>query len=279
MSVIATAVKHLLAAGVTGDDLIAAIAEMEASMAPAVSTQRTARQERNRRYYEKNKASEKRLKASEPSYSDASAPSPSSFPLDPPSQTHPPIIPQPSSPAPGIARGAMASRQADLRQEFDSRFWPNYPNKVGKPVAFKAFVKARAGADLETIMAGLRAYVGKRDDRPWCNPATWLNQERWNDLPAMVQRGPPGAAPGPDGLHRDQQGRVSMADFTGKVLQRMKERDDGRTIEADYQHGAGDGIEPAFHRARAEERFTGIEDGQLHRRLPRPSLPLCEDGD
>jgi hypothetical protein len=60
MSVIATAVKHLLAAGVTGDALIAAIAEMEADM-PAVDTRSTAakRQARYRdRLAERNKASQ-----------------------------------------------------------------------------------------------------------------------------------------------------------------------------------------------------------------------------
>lgn len=46
---IAIAVKHLIAAGVTGDALIAAIAEMEASLRPV----RTARQERNARCYER----------------------------------------------------------------------------------------------------------------------------------------------------------------------------------------------------------------------------------
>lgn len=63
-------------------------------------------------------------------------------------------------------------------------FWAIYPNKVGKRDAEKAFSKARKRADLATILAGLRAYVAKTDDRPWCNPATWLNQDRWEDRPA-----------------------------------------------------------------------------------------------
>lgn len=65
-------------------------------------------------------------------------------------------------------------------------FWSVYPNKVGKREAEKAFAKAIKRADLETILAGLRAYVAKTDDRPWCNPATWLNQDRWEDRPATV---------------------------------------------------------------------------------------------
>jgi hypothetical protein len=34
------------------------------------------------------------------------------------------------------------------------------------------------------MMIGLEAYVDKTDDRPWCNPATWLNEGRWDDQPA-----------------------------------------------------------------------------------------------
>jgi hypothetical protein len=48
----------------------------------------------------------------------------------------------------------------------------------------KAFSKALQRTDLETLMDGLRRYVGKTDDRPWCNPTTFLNQDRWNDRPA-----------------------------------------------------------------------------------------------
>lgn len=61
-----------------------------------------------------------------------------------------------------------------------------YPNKVGRPAAEKAWPKARSKADQQTLMAGLRAYIAsKPEDRPWCNPATWLNQERWADQPAL----------------------------------------------------------------------------------------------
>ena len=67
MGVISTALRHMFKAGVKPEDIVAAVEEMEAETAP----KRTARQDRNRRYYEK-KASEKRLKASETSYSDES---------------------------------------------------------------------------------------------------------------------------------------------------------------------------------------------------------------
>lgn len=77
-------------------------------------------------------------------------------------------------------------------REFDA-FWDLYPNKVGKGGARAKFAAARRKVDFDTLMAGLRRYVAKTDDRPWCNPTTWLNQERWTDEPAgPLPRGSPG---------------------------------------------------------------------------------------
>jgi hypothetical protein len=69
-------------------------------------------------------------------------------------------------------------------------FWEAFPNKVGKEAARKSWdgskkkPGARTKVPFEQLMAALRRYREKTDDRPWCNPATWLNQERWNDVPA-----------------------------------------------------------------------------------------------
>lgn len=171
---IAIAVKHLIAAGVTGDQLVEAIAEMEASMAPA-QEKLTARQARNARYYksrkERLKASEKRLNASETSYSDAKV-----SPASSPSSSSPPITPlittPPSSPPSKIARDAAFTR-----------FWTAWPHKVGKPAAERAFGKV--ADEIDAIVAGVERYIrDKPPDRPWLNPATFLNQRRWEDAPA-----------------------------------------------------------------------------------------------
>ncbi|WP_407976119.1 YdaU family protein [Brucella pseudogrignonensis] len=144
------------------------------------------------------------------------------------------------------------TRERDFASEFESQFWPLYPNKVGKPVARTAFLKARKKADLETIIAGLRAYVSKTDDRAWCNPSTWLNQERWTDAPAQVTRGtsPPG-----------QNGPVMMADLTGALMRQMTDRrDDERdsenrsTIETSYSGGDHGASAPAFRLTAPEGR-------------------------
>lgn len=71
--------------------------------------------------------------------------------------------------------------------EFNEIFWPAFPNKCGKPKALTAFLKARKKDSLAAIMAGLQRYIAdKPPDRPWLNPTTFLNQERWNDQPAPV---------------------------------------------------------------------------------------------
>ena len=69
--------------------------------------------------------------------------------------------------------------------DFDA-FWNPYPNKVGKSDARKSFERVRKSGRVgfDNLMAAWRRYIAKTDDRPWCNPATWLNQGRWEDQPA-----------------------------------------------------------------------------------------------
>lgn len=102
-------------------------------------------------------------------------------------------FPKPLSPKPlqSIPPSPPKGGSSPAEVEFTEVFWPAYPHKVGKPDAKAKFVKARAKADLETIMAGLQRYVAKTDDRHWCNPATWLFQQRWEDQPAQMARGSP----------------------------------------------------------------------------------------
>lgn len=80
------------------------------------------------------------------------------------------------------------------KETFD-RFWSAYPRKVGKPAAEKAWAKAVRSTPVETIMAGLSKYIAERqrDSRSkedmlkfTAHPATWLNQERWNDSTGVI---------------------------------------------------------------------------------------------
>ena len=83
-------------------------------------------------------------------------------------------------------KGALLSD--DWPSDYETRFWNSWPNKVGKPAALKALTTARKRRySFVAIMTGIADYVhDKPPDRPWLNPATFLNQSRWEDQPATV---------------------------------------------------------------------------------------------
>ena len=103
-------------------------------------------------------------------------------------------------------------------------FWMQYPNKVGRGAALKAYTSARSRADQQTIMAGLAKYAAKADDRPWCNPATWLNQDRWLDDPA--KHSPPKPF-----------GRPTYTDAANEIIAELREheRTQGQGIERNVE--------------------------------------------
>jgi hypothetical protein len=83
-----------------------------------------------------------------------------------------------------ISMRVPAVRKGDGGDAF-ARFWGAWPNKVGKPAAERAFRKV--AGEVEDILAGVERYVRtKSADRPWLNPATFINQRRWEDQPAPV---------------------------------------------------------------------------------------------
>lgn len=80
--------------------------------------------------------------------------------------------------------------------DFDA-FWSEYPSKVGKGAARTAFSRAvkRIGGSnaLAVLLAAMRR---DRDTKRWRegfipNPATWLNQDRWEDGVDPTARPPP----------------------------------------------------------------------------------------
>ncbi len=67
-------------------------------------------------------------------------------------------------------------------------FWKEYPEKVGKKAAFRAWKKAKDRPPITGVLSAISRYKStKPPDRAWCNPATWLNQGRWADAPAATQ--------------------------------------------------------------------------------------------
>ena len=74
---------------------------------------------------------------------------------------------------------------AQTEKDFDT-FWDEYPNRKGKGKAREAFKKAIKKTTLETMLEAVRrqkqgAQWKKDDGRFIPYPATWLNQERWED--------------------------------------------------------------------------------------------------
>ena len=123
-----------------------------------------------------------------------------------------PIPPTPEEIAEAAAKAAKAARDTALRAEFARGFWPIYPNKVGRPKAETAYLRARGRAGALEIEDGLRRYVAtKPPDRKWLNPATFLNQDRWNDQPAIEESEP------------------SYSDIRRAAQQKLKEMDNGRS--------------------------------------------------
>jgi uncharacterized protein YdaU (DUF1376 family) len=70
-----------------------------------------------------------------------------------------------------------------ISKDFDI-FWSAYPKKVGKEAARKAFDKTRP--NIEVV---LKAIAWQKESKAWFekggqfipNPATWINQHRWDD--------------------------------------------------------------------------------------------------
>jgi hypothetical protein len=70
--------------------------------------------------------------------------------------------------------------------DFDT-FWNEYPKKVGKEAARKAWFKNKP--DLETVINSLK---WQKLSSQWFkngglyipNPSTWINQHRWDDEPS-----------------------------------------------------------------------------------------------
>lgn len=204
MGGMAAIVRELMAAGIDGEALVEAVARIEASQAPV----RTARQERNARYYQARKAeaaegrlkaSEKRLKTSETSETSEKRlkASENNSPLnDPPALTSTVennLNPPKESTPIGVPK-KVPNRWPE--GSFD-RFWKAYEHRVGKKAARAKFEQIERSGEvaLEEVLAGVERYkLNKPAHHDWKNPATWLHQGCWTDEYAQpVATGPPPA--------------------------------------------------------------------------------------
>lgn len=71
-----------------------------------------------------------------------------------------------------------------------NEFWVAYPRKSAKPVAMRSFATAITKTAISTM---LRALSWQKQTQQWLEgiiplPATWLNQERWDDEPPTTPK-------------------------------------------------------------------------------------------
>ncbi len=94
---------------------------------------------------------------------------------------------------------------ASLPDETFEAWWRQYPRRVAKGAARKAFrrVLAQKTATFEQLMAGVMRYAAERageDPGYTAHPATWLNGERWLDEPKSRYRKPSTAESAIEGM-------------------------------------------------------------------------------
>ena len=101
-----------------------------------------------------------------------------------PTINHKPIIS--NTPIPPSQATGGESAGSDVGERFE-RFWKTYPRKVGKDAARRAFAKRKPD---EGLLAKMLASIASQSQTvEWQreggrfvpNPATWLNQGRWQD--------------------------------------------------------------------------------------------------
>lgn len=73
--------------------------------------------------------------------------------------------------------------EAEIDQVF-GMFWDLYPRHIAKAKARSSFIAALKKVSADAVIQGAAAYrkhVGDGDPQFIAHPATWLNQERWDD--------------------------------------------------------------------------------------------------
>lgn len=71
------------------------------------------------------------------------------------------------------------------------QFWAAYPKKTGKKAALKAFQNAQNRPRIDDLLEAVRraclSESWRKDGGQFIpNPATWLNQGRWDDEPVQI---------------------------------------------------------------------------------------------
>jgi 5-methylcytosine-specific restriction endonuclease McrA len=87
------------------------------------------------------------------------------------------------------AESKQSTRAQAPASDFDA-FWDQYPRKVGKDAARKAYNSAIRRASPEQIRSALICQIWPENRQFIPHPVTWLNQGRWQDDPAAAASEP-----------------------------------------------------------------------------------------
>jgi hypothetical protein len=118
--------------------------------------------------------------------------------------------------------------EAQERELFDE-FWKEYPRKLDKGAAFKAFRSALKVATFEQILAGAIAYRNdpNRDPEFTKYPATWLNADAWEN---EIQPSPDSEAAQRANQRRDRELQRSN-DYLAEIREQEKQASAPRVCE------------------------------------------------
>jgi hypothetical protein len=117
-----------------------------------------------------------------------------------------PTVPNPTVPTEPDQPPASGRHGADYPKLFDV-FWQEYPKKIGKGEARKSWNRIKPTMALfEKILTSVQlakqSGQWRRDGGRFIpNPATWLNQGRWDDEPFTAATGPPAASGNRNGVN------------------------------------------------------------------------------
>jgi uncharacterized protein YdaU (DUF1376 family) len=80
-------------------------------------------------------------------------------------------------------RGQGSKQESAAAAAGFAEFWLAYPKKVSKPAAMRAYKQALKRVDFGTLMAALDFQKKTWNPDYIKNPATWLNNDCWDDQP------------------------------------------------------------------------------------------------
>lgn len=173
MSVIAAALKHMLASGMPHDAIVEAVAEMEVNLASAernaLEKRRAADRERQAKHRAGNVMSrDKRDKRD-------IAPSPKKPPLEPPKNTpHPPV---------SVSERARARVESDWPEDFKEQAWAAYGKKVDRSASLAKLDEVRRSGTVTwpELLAGIVRQAGNVEPQFRPSLERWLKRKKWAD--------------------------------------------------------------------------------------------------